>query len=869
LLKNSRAELFIGQLCFEQSCLVRDAHTQDKNVVLQLSEVKFVRYMITFEFFLFFISISCFPDFIKMTNIRNLRFCMSHWHRWTKFRVRSAFSVNRSLGTESCCAILFWAMKFSHPPPVHFNWWTLYPKFRVYGTAAILSRIAKFIVYLRFARWKRAIVLARSCNSQAIVLQQAQSFSLVCKHFMAWCQAHCAYLKGCKSITSRCWKVYRSKIRAQTRLRALFNLVNNRLLSASFDFFALAVFGRDQVVLAKIPCCIASRITKSFLLPDDDSMLYVRMQKFVLRRFLQSMLRCWSMVMLVCKSRRLVDKRTYFSCWRSFVHSAQQYREQAERRHEQLKRLCSISQRVDKRMKFVTLRHFQALCRDRQNVFASVASVSLRLRVLSCVKTFQAVSRRNLAIFRASLKLRLQVACGVLRPVWRAWNLIISEKAHRKIWDRRESDAAFHTWLNHIMEMRQRTNALEVLHLRVLASRKHYLFTFWQALVESAKMKTLASEKFFKNILVLVLRKSFVSWRFSVFRLKWDHAVLLSCVRKWRVFVRLRIEHISSLKSLTNRNSRKMACRVLKTWRAWFLLRSHRRVISRKIECKRFMLILSFCFYRWSALSAEVASQMREQYQEALIFRAEVLVRAFFMRWRLVRIYLMDCTQKSLSSIARHRVSMFFSRWFSLTTSMIMQRLQTIACAALAHRNMLTLSFRLWRLFAFSHSHITRRVAAPDVASALAQSGRAVLSNMTLSQRHRVMLLPRVLQIAFFWFSQRGGSNIRESLLSSSADHGSHLNSDSDSNSSGSYGQGRSPLSMSQLFSSQSSLGPTSRRSETTLEWHLPSFGAKTSFQIAELSARKTDVSASQGPQHRAAQLQQMLEELYGKSQSP
>jgi hypothetical protein len=801
--------------------------------------------------------------------IRNLRSCVSLWHQWAKLRLRSAFSVNRTLATECCCAILFWAMKFSPPPPVHFNWWTLYPKFRVYGTAAILSRIAKFIVFLRFARWKRAIVLARSCNSQAIVMQQAHSCSFLHKHFTAWCQAHCAYIKGCKLVKSRFWKVYRSRVLAQIRLRALLHLVNDRLLSAAIDYFALAVFGKDSVVLSKIPVRIASRVMKSFLLRDNECILFAPMQKFILRRLLQVMLRCWFMLMRSCQRRRLLDKRNYFSCWSIFVHSAQQYREQAERRHEQLKRLCSISQRVDKRMKFMTLRHLHALCRDRQTVFASVASESSRLQVICCVKKLYALSRRNHAIFRASLKLRLEVACGVLRPVWRAWNLVISEKTHRSIWDKREADAVFHTWLNNVTDMRQRTAALEALRSRVLAFRRQLFFSFWQALVESSKLKQSASDIFLKDRLALLVRKLFVTWHVSVFRLRWDHALMSSCVFKWRVALRRRKERVSSLKSLLSRNSKKIVCNVLESWRVLFLLRLHRRVIGRKIECKRLTLMVSFCFLRWSALIAHVVSKMKEQYQDALIFRAEVLLRAFFMRWRLVRKHLLDCAQKSLSAIAKHRLSMFFSRWFSLVTSLILQRLKTMACTALACRNSVTSCFRLWRLFAFSHSRVKRRVAEPDVASALVQSGRALLSNMTESQRYRVMLLPRALQVAFAWFSQRGGSNLRESLLSLSVDHGSNHDPDSDSSSSGSSGKGRSPLSMSQLFSSQVSLGPSARRSELSLEWHLPSFKAKTSFKLAEVSSRNKDIPASQAPQHRAAQLQEMLEELYGKSQSP
>jgi len=87
-------------------------------------------------------------------------------------------------------------MKFCPSPPIHFNWWTLYPKFRVYGTSAILSRTAKFIVYLRFARWRRAVALTRACISQAAVFQQSRSSAFTCMHFTSWFQAHYANAKA-------------------------------------------------------------------------------------------------------------------------------------------------------------------------------------------------------------------------------------------------------------------------------------------------------------------------------------------------------------------------------------------------------------------------------------------------------------------------------------------------------------------------------------------------------------------------------------------------------------------------------------------------------------------------------------------------
>jgi hypothetical protein len=140
---------------------------------------------------------------------------------------------------------------------------------------------------------------------------------------------------------------------------------------------------------------------------------------------------------------------------------------------------------------------------------------------------------------------------------------------------------------------------------------------------------------------------------------------------------------------------------------------------------------------------------------------------------------------------------------------------------------------------------------------------------MTASQRSLVMLLPRVLQVAFVWFSQQGSKNIRASLLSCSADRGFRDDS-RDGDSSSNSGDGSTPLSISQLFASQaSSNSAIQTQSEPSLEWHRPNFGAQTSFKISEVSSRYVHLSSSQAPQARAAQLQQMLDELYGKSESP
>jgi len=141
---------------------------------------------------------------MMIVKIRFLRLCLTDWLQWTKLRLRSALS-----GTESCRAILFWVMKFCPPPPIRFNWWTLYPKFRVYGPAAILSRTAKFIGFLRFARWRRAVVLARSCCAQAAVLHQARSSAFVCTHFTMWFLAHDAQRKGCTAIRTFYWRIFR------------------------------------------------------------------------------------------------------------------------------------------------------------------------------------------------------------------------------------------------------------------------------------------------------------------------------------------------------------------------------------------------------------------------------------------------------------------------------------------------------------------------------------------------------------------------------------------------------------------------------------------------------------------------------------
>jgi hypothetical protein len=801
-----------------------------------------------------------------MVKIRILRSCVSDWHQWKKLRLRLSLSVNRSLGTESCRAILFWAMKFCSSPPIHFNWWTLYPKFRVYGTAAILSRTAKFIAYLRFARWQRAVVRGRSCDAQATVLQQAYTLSFAFKHFTSWCQEHFAYRKGCKSIRSRYWKIFRRRAQAQTRLRALYSLVNARLMTSAMDYLALAVFGKDTVVMAEIPIRVASRVAVSFLLPDSDSLLHAPIQKYILRRLLQSMIRSWSLIMLACKRRRLLDKRNHFYSWCLFVQSAQHYREEAARRHEQLQRLCSISQRADKRLKCMTLRHLHALCQHRRNVFGAVANASSHFQVLCTVRTLHAVARHNLAVFRATAKLRLKVTCDFLRPVWRAWKQLLMERAHRKLWDRRESDAAFQCWLNNAADIKQRKSALEVLQQHVFRSRNQFIFASWQGFVKSSISKESASHNFFKDRLALRLRKLFISWHFSVFRMKWDHVLVSLCCRTWRGVVKKRNERVLALASLLSDNLNKIMSRILQSWRAWCLLRLRRRVMRRKIESKRVTLVSSVFFLRWTSMTEQALSKMKAKCQDALLYRSEVLLRAFFMRWQYLLTRRMDCVLKSLKSIARHVKSRFFSLWCFSATAAMTRRLRTMACAALASRNVVICSFRLWRLFAFSHSHVKRRVAASDVASALAHSGRAVLSNMTASQKSRVMCLPRVLQVAFVWFSQRDSKTLRASLLSCSADGSRDDSCDSDISST----SGDSRLSMSELFASVASVNPAipSRR-ESSLEWHRPNFGAQTSFNVAEVSSRNMHTSSSQAPQARAAQLQQMLDELYGKSESP
>lgn len=828
---------------------------------------------------LLFCLIFILSDFKLMVKIRILRSCLADWHQFKKHRLRAALSVNRSLGTESCRAILFWAMKFCSSPPIHFSWWTLYPKFRVYGTAAVLSRTAKYIAYLRFARWQRAVVRGRSCSAQAAVLQQAQTFSFVCKHFYSWFQAHYAYRKGCKSIRLFYWKIFRARILAQTRLRSLLRLVNARLMCSAIDYFALAIFVKGNVVMDSIPIRVASRVATSFLLPDNDCGVHAPMQKFILRRLLRSMMQSWLMLMIACKRRRSLDKRSYFCCWRFFVQSAQHYRQEAGRRHEQLQRLCSISQRVDKRLKCVTIRHLHALCHHRRNIFAAVASASSRFQVLCCVKTLRTVTRRNLAVVLAVAKLRLRVACEFLRPVWRSWNHLLFEKAHRRLWDRRESDAAFHIWLSNAADMKQRRLALEILQQRMLHSRKRCFFASWLDLARISMSKQCAGVSFLKDRIALRLRRLFVSWRFSVFRLKWDHVLVSSCWRMWKGAGRKRNERAVALKSLHLRNLNKITSRVIESWRDWHVLRSQRCMMCQKITSKRLSLTSSHFFSLWSLLTEQSISKMQEKCQDALIFRSEVLLRAFYMRWRHLRTQIFDCMQQVLMSVARHRILRFFSIWSANTTAVIDRRLQKMACAALASRNAVISSFRLWRLFAFSHSHVKRHVVASDVASALAHSGRAMLSQMTATQRARVMLLPRGLQVAFVWFSQRSSRSLPPTasttttyLATSSVVRGSRADSwGGDSSSSGggsSGGEERSPLSISQLGAPRVNIAARSR-TQPSLDWHRPSFGAQTSFKIDDVSSRNMEMSSSQPPQARAAQLQQMLDELYGKSESP
>ena len=792
--------------------------------------------------------------------IRFLRSCVSDWRQWSKLRLRSALSVNRSLGTESCRVILFWAMKFCPSPPIHFNWWTLYPKFRVYGTSAILSRTAKFIVYLRFARWRRAVALTRACISQATVFQQSRSSAVTCMHFTSWFQAHYAQRKGCKAIRSYYWKKFRSRVRAQTRLRALFSLVNARLLSSAIDYFVLAVFSKENIILAKIPVHIASRVAKSFML-DNDCAQFVLLQKFILRRLLQGVMRSWLLLMLACKRRRLLDKRNYLFSWCFFVHSAQRYREEAGRRHEQLQRLCSISQRVDKRLKCITLRHLHALCRDRRNVFAAVACASSRLRVLRCIKSLYTVLRHIRSISQSAAKLRFKVVCGILRPAVCAWNQLILERAHRKLWDTRDSDAAFQKWLINAADIKRRRMALEVLQKRVLHSINRFCFSCWQGAVESSLQKRSASDRFFKYHLAVRLRRLLITWRCFVFRSRRNSLLLALCWSTLRSVVRDQNQQALALKLLHAQHLNTRLSIIIESWRERISLRLRRRLMRRKIESKRLTDMTSKVFCCWSALTEQSASKMKQKCQDALIFRAEVLLRAFYVRWGHVQAHFSDCVQKSLASIARHSVARFFSLWAVRATAGIVSRLQKMACTALAFRNSLISCFRLWRLFAFSHSHVQRHLAASDVASTLAQSGRALLSSMTVCQRSRVMLLPRVLQVAFVWFSQRGGRSLHQSLLSCSAD--SHNDSGGSSSS-----DERSPLSISQLFASQTSAGPAARRPEPSLEWHRPNFGAQTSFEMAVVS-RTMPKLGSEAPQVRAAQLQQMLDELYGQSMSP
>ncbi len=807
-------------------------------------------------------------DFQNIVKIRVLRICLSDWRQWTKLRLRSSLSVNRSLGTESCRAILFWAMKFCPLPPIHFNWWTLYPKFRVYGTAAILSRTAKFIAYLRFARWQRAVVRARSCSSQATVMQQEHRFACVCKHFASWFQAHSSDLKGRKSTRAFYWKIFRSRVLAQNRLRSLSSLVNARLISSALDYFALAVFRRENVALDNIPSSAASRVARTFLMPDQGCALDTAIQKFILRRLMREIMRSWLILMITIKKRRVADKRSFMSSWQFFVRSAHQYREEAARRHEQLQRLCSISQRVDKRLKCTVLRQLHLLCRERQNLLLAASRVSSHFQVLHRVKMLHAISCRRHSFFRAEAKLRHKVQIDFLRPIWRLWKNVLLERYHRTLWDRRELDATFQTWLSNSDDLKQRKKTLELLQHRVLVSKCRFSFASWQGMIVITKSKRSASDSFFKNCLAIVLRQSFMLWRVSVFRLKWDFSLVSSCYRAWKGAVTHKHDTALALKSLLNRNVNKTLCDVLKTWRARVSLQSRRRLMRRKVESKRSIMTVSYVFSHWYSLMEQAASKMKQKCQDALMFRADVLLRAFYLRWCHLGTHYMDLARKSLTSMARHCVSRLFLLWCANAERGMMRRLQKVACAALASRNLVISTFRLWRLFAFSHSQVKRHIASSDVASALAQSGRVLLSNLTECQRSRVMLLPRVLQVAFVWLSQRNSKYMRQSItstLSCSVDAGSSADARS-VDSSSSDDEAKSPLSMSQLFASA---GPAVRRHELSLEWHRPNFGAQTSMKLAEVSSRNVLAQASQAPQARAAQLQQMLDELYGKSESP
>jgi hypothetical protein len=189
-----------------------------------------------------------------------------------------------------------------------------------------------------------------------------------------------------------------------------------------------------------------------------------------------------------------------------------------------------------------------------------------------------------------------------------------------------------------------------------------------------------------------------------------------------------------------------------------------------------------------------------------------------------------------------------------------------VACAAFASRNSVLSSFRMWRLFVFSHSQSKRHVPSSDSASALLLTGRELLSSMTASRSSRFRSLPRTLQLALMWLSQRDSKILRQPLPSGSSDRESRDCAGGSSSS----GKEWSPLTVSQLFTpAASGAARATQPPDHPLEWHRPNFGAQTSINTGPTSSRYMHTSTSQTPQVREAQLQQMLDELYGTSESP
>ena len=68
-------------------------------------------------------------------------------------------------------------------------------------------------------------------------------------------------------------------------------------------------------------------------------------------------------------------------------------------------------------------------------------------------------------------------------------------------------------------------------------------------------------------------------------------------------------------------------------WRERVPLQLRSRLMRRKIELKRSTLTASYVFSLWCSLMEQAASKMKQKCQAALIFSADLLLRAFYLRW--------------------------------------------------------------------------------------------------------------------------------------------------------------------------------------------------------------------------------------------